>query len=138
MASYVSHSYKGPMIEASKITTCKKCGCNNVIWLQSKAGKWYLVETKEHGGQGMVAYNVRDFHNCDAYLARKAANQAQRTADLDAWETEKAELEQTVAALKALENQDGTTSFWLEHMESELANHLVRNPILTKRIGNEE
>lgn len=48
-----------------KTATCKRCGSTNCVWVQNKAGKWYLVEHSGLGTPDLGFYYVKtNFHRC--------------------------------------------------------------------------
>lgn len=62
----------------AKSVTCKRCGRNDLVWRQSKSGKWYLtydeaVEVVGESGRGIKSF--RPAHQC---LARDGELQFER------------------------------------------------------------
>jgi len=52
------------MVEVSGTTTCKKCGSQQVAWVQGqKSGKWYLAEAYMNSATGHVEAARFDFHS---------------------------------------------------------------------------
>jgi hypothetical protein len=50
-----------------KTKTCNKCGKENLVWHQSKKGKWYLAEIKEwYGYQFGATRTYFPGHRCSA------------------------------------------------------------------------
>ena len=63
----------------AKTVTCKRCGRNDLVWRESKAGKWYLTydEGVAIGGEGgRHIKTIRPAHEClvrDGELTEKRA-----------------------------------------------------------------
>lgn len=43
--------------------TCRKCGCDRLGWVKSRAGKWYLCETRDTFGH--LQADRRNWHVCE-------------------------------------------------------------------------
>jgi hypothetical protein len=58
---------RGMRVEAPP-TICRRCGSNDVAWVQSKKGKFYLVEKgfvdPSLKSQGLLVWNKTTFHKC--------------------------------------------------------------------------
>lgn len=50
------------MVQVTRLATCKRCGDEQVAWVQNKAGKWYLVAAYKDGDQFVA--NRFDWHRC--------------------------------------------------------------------------
>jgi hypothetical protein len=58
-----------------KPITCKKCGCPDLKWAQSNAGKWYLTPMEGahiKNDNGRVIKTIKIAHRCDLYEEQKA------------------------------------------------------------------
>lgn len=53
------------VIEAERITTCKRCGDDRVTWVKSKSGKWMLLNTSYITDSGKPAVGIRAYHVCN-------------------------------------------------------------------------
>jgi hypothetical protein len=52
----------------AKPTVCKRCGCDDVAWIQSKrTGKWYLAQGLFRDEFKEISVNASRFHDCDEY-----------------------------------------------------------------------
>ena len=50
--------------------SCKRCGCPDLQWQQTKAGKWYLTSaeaTAIRGESGRIIKTIRPAHRCEDY-----------------------------------------------------------------------
>lgn len=54
----------GPgLVTVARTVACKRCGADNLAWVKSAQGKWYLAPTLLDGGV-VVAQRFK-FHRCD-------------------------------------------------------------------------
>jgi hypothetical protein len=56
------------MTTNKKTKTCNRCGKGNLVWQQSKNGKWYLTDaepTPIKGENGRTIKNLRLAHKCE-------------------------------------------------------------------------
>ncbi len=51
------------LVEVAKTATCRRCGAEQVAWVQSKRGKWYLCEAL-HDPTGVIIAQRFKFHRC--------------------------------------------------------------------------
>lgn len=84
-----------------KPITCKKCGCPDLKWAQSNAGKWYLTPMEGahiKNENGWVMKTIKIAHRCDLYEEQKAEDarmeaviiEEQASAIIDRWMNEEA------------------------------------------------
>jgi len=96
-----------------KPITCKKCGCPDLKWAQSNAGKWYLTPMEGahiKNEKGWVMKTIKIAHRCDLYEAQKAEDahmeaviiEDQASAIIDRWMDEEATDEQRYEYLTAI------------------------------------
>ena len=62
MSSYRGGHNPAAFVPVRKTAKCKRCGSEQVAWIQSKAGKWYLAEAYFVDGQIEAARF--GFHKC--------------------------------------------------------------------------
>jgi hypothetical protein len=64
MTRWASRSTSSGWVQVDHFATCNRCGAKDLVWQQSKRGKWYLVVARRRGT--IIEAGRRAFHECHA------------------------------------------------------------------------